>query len=67
MNPTGFVSLYLKRLATGNNTGNSIFTQAGSHRLKCHCTSFFSVAPRAVCISPNLIFCFHAAEDLPNS
>lgn len=67
MNPTGFVPLYLKRITTGNNTGTHIFTQTGSRCLKCHHTSFFLVAPRAVYISSNLIVCFHAAADLPNS
>lgn len=67
MNPTGFVPLHLKRLSSGNNTGTGIFTQTGSHCLKCYCASFLLVAPRAIYISLNLIVCFHAAADLPHS
>lgn len=67
MNPTGFVPLHLKHVSSGNNTGTGIFTQTGSHCLRCYCASFFLVAPRAIYISLNLIICFHAAADLPNS
>lgn len=67
MSPIGFVLLYLKHLTTRNNTGTGIFTQAANHCLKCHCTSIFLVAPRAVYISLNLIVPFHTAADLPNS
>lgn len=66
MNPTGFVPLHLKLLSSGNNIGTGIFTQNGSHSLKCYCASFFLVAPRAIYISLNLMACFHAATDLPN-
>lgn len=66
MNPTGFVALHLKHLTTGNTAGTGIFTQTGSHHLKCHFTSFF-LSSTSSCLYVIEFNSFHAAADLHNT